>query len=114
MYRIKWLISDIKWLIRKTMLSKTQREVVDIVCLLESGDYHKLKPYAKDLRSEKGANINGYIVHRDVHCWLIWKPTDIGEHPEWKGEPLLMVIPQMLEDKFAIANVVKNSRFLYM
>lgn len=114
MYKIKWLISDIKWAICRAKLSKTQREVVDIVCLLESHDYHKVKQYIKDLRTEEGAKINGYIVNKDVHCYLIWKPTDIGEHPEWKGEPLLMIIPQWLEDKFAIANVVKNSCFHYM
>ena len=111
--RLIWLINDVRWTIKRLFVSKETREVTDIIVLLEGHNYKKQKPYLEDLR-KNGAKINGYTVLKKHDCYYILKPTSIVEHPEWKGEPLLMIVPQYLENKFKILNVVKNSNFYYM
>lgn len=43
---------------------------------------------------EQGVKINGFIFNKATcWCWVIGKPTDIRTQPEYKGEPLVKVIP---------------------
>ena len=57
------------------------------------GGFRERMPYLKALRTENGATYNGFIFKKDLWCWIVWKPTDIGKNPEYKGEPLCKVIP---------------------
>lgn len=66
--------------------------------MMENGPYASTTMYRKFRRN---LIVNGYFivdkiykVEEDTYCWLIWKETDISKDPQWKGEPLLKVIPK--------------------
>lgn len=44
-----------------------------------------------------------YIYQSDKTAWNfeVWKVTDMYEHPEWKGQELLKIVPHVLEYKRA-------------
>ena len=76
------------------MNSTESMNIGEIIQMLEDGPWEERKKYLKDLRSEDGALINGFRFQQDTWCWLIWKPTSIEKEPQYKGEPLLKVVPR--------------------
>ena len=76
---------------------KENKIIMDAIKFLEKAPYGKRKHYMKDYLHGNGVEINGYIFQKDVWDWLIWKPTDLGEQPQFKGEPLVKVVPTFIE-----------------
>ena len=37
--------------------------------------------------------VNGYIFDVEGLCWYVYKPTDMDIDPQYKGEPLVKVVP---------------------
>ena len=83
-------------------MSKENKIIVNAIRFLETAPYRERKPYMPDYFGS-GVEINGYTIQRDVWNWLIWKPTDIGEQPQFKGEPLVKVVPNTI----AISDISK-------
>lgn len=77
----------------KTNKQKENKIIKETLIFLEKAPYSERKSYIKDFCGD-GVEINGYIFEKDVWCWLVWKPTDIGNNPEYKGEPIVKVIPR--------------------
>ena len=50
------------------------------------------KPLLKDYYGN-GVEMNGFILRHCAEGVEVWKPTDIGKDPQYKGEPLLKIIP---------------------
>lgn len=67
--------------------------IVDAIKKIDR-DY-KLKAKAYDLDS--GVDVNGFNLFKDTWCWVIYKPTDIKKEPEYKGEPLVKVVPDTID-----------------
>ena len=67
--------------------------LVDALNILTRSPWEQRKVLLYDATLGEGANVNGYIFKKDTYCWLIWKPTDFDKNPEYKGEPLLKVLP---------------------
>lgn len=61
--------------------------------------YCLYRPLAREYREEriqKGRfKVDGFEFEHDVWCWIVWKPTDISRNPEYKGEPLAKVVPNI-------------------
>ena len=75
-------------------MNKETKKIVESIKFLLYGPHKDVKPYEDEMRNNPmGCKLNGFIFQRDVYCWLIWKPTDIRTHPEWKGECLLKTMP---------------------
>ena len=68
--------------------------IIQAIKFLEKAPYSERKPYLEDYIRGNGAEINGFTILREIWCWIIWKPTDIGKNPEYKGEPLCKVVPR--------------------
>lgn len=66
--------------------------IVNALKFLEKGKFRERKPYIKPFR-EMGVELNGYTFKKELWCYLIWKSTDLGKQPQFKGEPLVKVIP---------------------
>ena len=66
--------------------------IEETLIFLEKGKFKDRKPYLKDFLNE-GVEIKGYIFRKDGWSYIIEKPTDIGNNPEYKGEPLIKIVP---------------------
>ena len=103
---------EIDKLRRITMENKKLAKII-----FELEDMHpwkEVKPYIDELHKNGQVNIDGFIFEEDDYCWLIWKPTDFGEHPEWKGEPLLKIVPKLLDSEEEILKVLEISSWQYL
>lgn len=56
---------------------------------------HRLMSKAFDI--DGGVYLNGFCFYKDVWCWVIFKPTDIKKQPEYRGEPLVKVVPDLID-----------------
>lgn len=56
-------------------------------------------PLARDYLKERiqtgQCEVDGFKFENDAWCWIVWKPTDISRNPEYKGEPLAKVVPNI-------------------
>ena len=87
--------------------------IIQAIKFLEEAPYSKRKPYLEDYIRGNGAEINEFIIQRETWCWLIWKPTDIGKQPQYKGEPLCKVVPRFTDfDK--IETVLDSQPWTYI
>ena len=76
------------------MDSKKENNVIaETIKFFVKGNFRERKPYLKDLHSENGVTLNGFTFKRDIWCWLVWKSTNLADSPEFKGEPLIKVVP---------------------
>lgn len=66
--------------------------ITNAIDFLANGNYQERKPYVKNVYGD-GVEINGYRFYINGLCWYVEKPTDIGIDPQYKGEPLVKVIP---------------------
>ena len=87
--------------------------ITEVIKFLQYGKYSERRKYIPDVISDKGALINGYRFQKELWTWIIWKPTDIGEHPEFKGEPLVKVVP-LNTDTNKIADVLNAQPWTYL
>ena len=86
------------------------QKIAKIINYLEKGRGHYDKErieYLKEARTDKGTKIDGYIFNENTWCWIIAKPTDIGEEPGFKGEPLIKIVPRMYLFKNDVESIVK-------
>ena len=65
--------------------------IVNTIFFLEHGKYSERKQYMKDYLTD-GVCLNGFIFQKDILSWVIWKPTNIFDNPEYKDDPLVKVI----------------------
>ena len=56
------------------------------------GSFRDRKPLLSDYMGN-GVEMNGFILQHTPDGVCVWKPTDIGEEPQYKGDPLLKFIP---------------------
>lgn len=92
---------------------KTENKIiVDAIKFLEDAPFKERKPYLKDFYG-KGVELNGYKFQRETWCWLIWKPTDIDIQPEYKGEPLVKIVPNTVEIN-RIAEILNAQPWTYI
>ena len=82
--------------------------IIQAIKFLEKAPYHDRKLYLEDYIKGNGAKINGFTILRKTWCWIIFKSTDIGKNPEYKGEPLCKVVPRFTN--FNKIDVVLNSQ----
>ncbi len=68
--------------------AEENRKILD--ALKQVSVNYKLKTQAYN---KEGVEVNGFVIIKDTWSWNIWKPTDIGAQPEYKGEPLIKVVP---------------------
>ena len=75
------------------------KHIARAIGMMENGPYGSTTNYRK---FKSDLIKNGYFVIDKIYkieeqnyCWLIWKQTDISENPQWKGEPLLKIVPKM-------------------
>lgn len=71
--------------------------IMEAIDFFKHGRYSERKEYLKELRDGKGASFNGFIFQKELWCWLVWKPTDMDEQPQFKGESLVKIIPDNVE-----------------
>ena len=77
--------------------NKNENAIIkETLIFLEKAPYKERKLYIKDFNGD-GVEMIGYVFQEKTWCWLIWKPTDIGKNPEYKGESLVKVIPQTID-----------------
>ena len=74
-------------------MSKETQDIASAIQLLERGPWRERREYEKALAEGKKIFLNGYNFERDCTVWYVWKPTDIDKNPEYKGEPLLKIVP---------------------
>ena len=92
--------------------NKENKIIADTIRFLEKGKYAERKQYLKDYYHD-GVYLNGFIIQREMYCWLIWKPTDFNEDPQYKGEPLLKIVPRII-DMENIEKVLKLQAWHYI
>lgn len=73
-------------------MSSENETIVDIIDEIEHCELSKRVKYLKECYKD-GLKLDGFIFQRSSMCWIILKPTDIGKQPEYKGEPLVKVVP---------------------
>lgn len=66
--------------------------VMEAIKFFKYGKFHEREPYLKALLTE-GAEYNGFTFNKEGWAWLVWKDTNIDTQPQFKGEPLVKVIP---------------------
>lgn len=108
----KPLDETIQELRRRSMESKKLAEI--IFKLEDMHPWKEVKPMLDELHKEGVLQLDGYKFQRETYCWLIWKETDFGEHPEWKGEDLLKIVPVFLETKEKVQQFIEMSDWLYL
>ena len=77
-------------------MNKDNIEIAETIHLLENGPYRDKKEYLKKMlhSPSRSVSIGNFEYSQDVWCWIIWKKTDIGTNPEYKGESLCKVVPR--------------------
>jgi len=94
-------------------MSKENEKIVACIDLLENGSIKERRPYIDALHKDHKCSLEGFIFQEELFCWLIWKPTDIQEHPQWKGENVLKIVPKFMEaDK--IPQVLDAQYWVYL
>lgn len=71
---------------------KENREITDAIQFFKHGKFSERKIYLKGLLNG-GVQYGNYVFQKDSWCWLVWKSTNLADNPEFKGEPLVKVIP---------------------
>ena len=82
-------------------------KIIDSIKFFTRGKYRERKPYLSSLLKGEVVSYNGFDFQRDTWCWIVWKPTDIGENPQYKGKPLCKVIPR---NEFVDVDAVLNAQ----
>lgn len=90
-------------------------KLAEIIFKLE--DMHpwkEVKPLLDELHKNGKVRIDEFEICQETYCWTIWKDTDLGEHPEYKGEPLLKIVPKFLQTKEEILKFIEMSSWHYL
>lgn len=90
-------------------------QIADDIYFLEQGSYHerKEKGYLKCLHGEE-VTLHGFGYVRENGMWWVTHPTDMAKNPEYKGEPLVKVVPSMHYDADTIATILCAEHWSYM
>lgn len=96
------------------MSKNDSMKVAEIIYLVESGRYKDRKRYIYELNEKGNVTIEGYTIEKELWCWVVWKPTDIGKNPEFKGEPLVKVVPRLYLNKEDIKAVLDAQPWNYI
>ena len=74
------------------------RKIIDALKKITSYNKEDRKNYVMPFAKNGRILIEDFEITSDAYCYLIWKSFDIEEHPEWKGEAVLKIIPFTLVD----------------
>ena len=86
--------------------------IKESITFLEKAPFKERQQYIKDYLTN-GVDINGFTIQKHAWCWIVWKPSDFGKNPEYKGAPLCKVIPRFTElDK--IGDVLDTQAWTYI
>ena len=89
------------------------KTIITTLYFLEHGKYGERKQYMMDYYHD-GVFLNGFSFQKDGLAWYIWKPTNIFDNPEFKGEPLVKIIPCHIRSKNMQAIVLAAQSWLYL
>ena len=92
------------------------QKIAEIISNLERREYDAVKEYGatiSDLR-EDGIKVGGVTIQKTLWAYLIWKPTDLGEQPQYKGEPVLKIVPVFIDDEDRIATILDAQMWTYI
>ncbi len=78
---------------------KENMEITEAIKFFKQGKFGERKPYIEKLFKGNTVEYNGYTFQKELWCWVVWKKTDIGKEPQFKGEPLYKVIPETVPIK---------------
>lgn len=95
-------------------MEKVNELDVIIDCFKELFSYNLKNQVVNDFNHGKVVNLNGYEFKRDIWCIFVWKPTDISKEPEYKGEPLLKIVPRTIRTYEGIRDVLKLQGWSYI
>ena len=73
--------------------TKENKFIAEKIHFLDAAPYRERKEYIKELYEKGSVKFDKYTFQQDTYCWIIWKDTDIGEQPQFKGEPICKVVP---------------------
>ena len=85
------VLNRIKW---RRERRKENKAIADAIMLFEHGQYREKKEYIRELKKGNAVQLNGFTFCLDTWIYQIWKETDLGKQPQFKGEPLVKVVPK--------------------
>lgn len=87
--------------------------IEETINFLEHGKYSERKQFIKDFRGD-GVTMNGFTFKRTVDSVYVWKPTNISDSPEFKGEALLKIVPIITVKRGKVKNILKCQSWTYL
>lgn len=90
--------------------------IANVIKELETRAYYFLKEHGsnfKELR-DKGVSVNGFTFIEDTWAYLVFKPTDIGEQPQFKGEDLCKIVPKFVDNVDCIWQILDAEAWTYL
>lgn len=69
-------------------------KITEAIEFFTEGKFRERKPYLEELIKNGSVSYNGFTFEKDLWCWKVWKPTDVGD--KFKGEPIVKVIPDTI------------------
>ena len=87
--------------------------IIKAINLLENGNHKERKQCLNQMKNGKIADFGEFGISKEIYCWVIWKYTDIGENPEYKGEPLTKVVPRYIKGNENIKAILDAQSWLY-
>ena len=92
--------SAAKEIVRTENRQKEAIDIMEAIAFFKYGKFREREPYIKALYTD-GADYNGFTFNREGLVWFVWKSTDEYTQPQFKGDPLVKVVP----DNVPIENI---------
>ena len=110
------LMKVIDEVISREKITKENEIISEVISDMERSLYHASKKYDIKLKPlmNEGVEINGFTFIKDTWAWIIFKPTDLDKQPEYKGKPLVKIVPMFVDDKENIVTILKAQHWTYL
>lgn len=99
-------------------MSKNKQDnkaIIEAIHFLNHGKpFKERKKHILEMKDGGVTEINGFGFQDELWCWVVWMPTDFGEHPEYKGEPLAKVVPKNITRDKDISKVLNAQCWMYI
>lgn len=89
------------------------KKIAKAIRLLENGQWREIKEYFYQMEEKGFCSIDGFEFQEEIFCWVVWKPTDIENDPQWEGESLYKVVPKTHLSERQIINILGNQLWIY-